>query len=424
MDATARFCSGCGAEVSLVVLQPLHAAAPPSPWPAADAVHDRGSGPPWWTGGMVAALLIALLVWRGVSGNRVDEQTAGADAAPSTLPASESVTTGTASTERRGESTAISTTIPRQPPPDHVELPTGMEGRLYAVSDDLLFNIDLRSGAVTAFPLQQHEWFREIVALNGAIIGLSDIEGVVRIAPDGSQQRQLLGEYDGRSHYAEVLGHDSHRLLIRYFGEASPDELVEVRADGTVVRHQPQSAQTVLSGTGPMVFSDGKLVRQLGQGIALVDFDTGQARFVMEGALIAANEHVVVRHLCQPDATCHYRTTKYDGTDLWSMPAPSLRSERTGAGTVSSDGRTLAQHVFPFAGPNGLRITDLSTGTSHVLGVVDQNRSEDSGPLLTGGRAHRVSVIAEQITLAPLDGGGAVTLELNRPIQAVTATGP
>ncbi len=134
------------------------------------------------------------------------------------------------------------------------------------------------------------------------------------------------------------------------------------------------------------------------------------------GGSAPANEDLWVREVCIEDATCQLRTSRYDGLEFWSVPAPTVHGF---FGTVSSDGRALVELLFPPDARPELRFIDLQSGMTHKIAMDPDFDGIPRGSIIAAGRPCLVRVSGGAIQLTTLHDLQTVTVSFPTRVQAV-----
>lgn len=160
-DPTDRYCSACGAELSLV---------------------------------------LGLVAWRAI----VDRQANTSPAAPAAQVPTDESATETRPTPADPlddpDGDQSSTKSPPDTIPAVLAVPSGLEWRLYAVTDSHLLTIDLATGAVTAAAIDDHPDIEQLMALRCGLIGSAapcgptGSAGLVRLSYNGTEVRSLADD--------------------------------------------------------------------------------------------------------------------------------------------------------------------------------------------------------------------------------------
>ncbi|MFN0029892.1 MAG: zinc-ribbon domain-containing protein [Acidimicrobiales bacterium] len=381
-QAGARFCSACGAELQMMVLERVGAGPQPM-WGGSPAVTTgvatvtpRASSKGRWAvaGGLVAALL-AVMAWRGATasdsdGDAAASATTATTAEPSPETVDQSEPPSTVTTDVDGTPGSTDPPPPTLPPvPARVAIPPGLAGQLYAVGPDALVKVDLATGLTTTTPLDEHPTIHRLVVLREALIGLSQPRAVLRLTAASSTVEPIIAGSGLSMQYVELIGADDQRAMMVLYGDAG-ESIQEVNQDGTVTRHDPAGPVAQFWRGGAVTFRAGQVLRQFGQGIGLVDPQSGRGRLLMEGQLIAANGQFVVRQLCQADLSCAYHTTEYGGQDRWSTPTPAnVAFPFMGPATVSPNGQLLAQLMYPQSEQDSFSVRSIDLRTGHEVTI-------------------------------------------------------
>lgn len=359
-------------------------------------------------GMLLAGFLVAgVVIWQLARRDQPSESSAP----PSTLAPSTSQTTARETTSTAAPASSSTTSLV-----DRVAVAEGLTGQLVMVTRDDLIEVDLSSGAVAAKPLGEHEAIDRLVALGDVLVGLSREDGAVLFVPADGSTRTLL-----EAVYVNYLGDDGRSLLVASAESEDMGRFRLIRPNGELVAVHPDAAALLFGGSTPM--HDGKVVIGVGQGVGLIDPVTGEGRLLGEGGLVAANDRVLVRVVCQVDLACEWIVGGYDGEQTRAFAAPSVLPPGFGLSRISADGSTLVGLAFGSGAPV-LQAIDLNTGEARpVDDAPDLEALFEQGIILTPDGDWLVTLNQTGgVDLISIDGQArhTIALALSDSIQALT----